>query len=199
MRIQLLCAALPVLAAIGLATGCNTSQEPAAAFSTATEAWAQDDQLVFAGQVVALDVPLRTFVLRDASGTEIEFHAQDSVRGFDQTRLGERLEVDYRTDVTVAVEPPGGDQPGAYIKAVRHVPHPGQGPEANTIDMVTVIAPIVSVDPSVHSVTVRDPAGRQWVIRLSDPHERVALASVKPGDLLRLQFIDGEAVAIRRL
>jgi len=153
--------------------------------------------ITLSGKVVALDSPRRVFTVEGADGNRVEFHADDSVRNFNQIHVGDRLELDYLEAVTMSLEPAGTEAPGAYRKQDEAVARPGQKPGVGASDVVTIVAPVLAVDTVRNTLTVRGPEGRAVELDVQQPEHRARLAKVKVGDLLKVVFTDAVAVAIR--
>jgi len=155
------------------------------------------DVITVSGKIVALDQPARELTVEGPDGRRVQLHAGDEVRNFNKIHVGDSLEVDYLEAVTVSLEPAGSDEPGAYRKEDGAVAKRGQKPGVAASDVVTIVAPVIAVDPAHNTLTVRGPEGRAVKLAVREPEHQAKLGQVKVGELLKVVFTDAAAVAIR--
>lgn len=182
---------LPLALALVLATACSTTPPETGPQETAAVA------LQVTGKVTALDSPSRVFTVQDETGREREVHADETVRNFDQIRVGDTIVLDYLSAVTIDIAPAGSAEPGAYIKEDQKVAKPGDRPGYGKSEVVTVLAPIEAIDTVNNTVTVRGPRGNVVTLDVKKPEHQARLKQLKVGDMLRVAFTEAAAVQIR--
>lgn len=184
-------APLALAFALALGAGCSTTPADTGPSETAAVELSVD------GEVTKLDTPLRLFTVRGPDGREVEVHADESVRNFDQIRVGDVVNLTYLRAVTVDIQPAGSAEPGAYIKQDQDVAKTGEKPRAGASEVVTVLAPIRAIDVANHTVTVEGPRGNVVTLDVVKPEHRARLPQLKVGDMLRIAFTEAAAVEVR--
>ena len=189
---------LAVALAIALASGCSTNPpaDTAAARAPSPSATAAVAMTV-EGQVTDIDTPNRLITVRGADGNEVEVHADDSVRNFEQIRKGDIVALDYLRAVTVDIQPAGSAEPGAFIQQGQDVAKTGERPRFGTAEVVTVLAPIRAIDLVNHTITVEGPRGNVVTLDVQKPEHRARMSELKVGDMLRVAFTEAAAVSVR--
>lgn len=183
---------LPLALSLSLATGCSTA--PAA------DAGPQETaavQLSVEGEVTDINTPSRLITVRGPDGNAVEVHADETVRNFDQVRVGDRVTLDYVRAVTVDIQPAGSAEPGAYIKQDQDLAKTGERPRVGTAEVVTVLAPIRAIDTANNTITVEGPRGNVVTLDVRRPEHRARLSQLKVGDMLRIAFTEAAAVQVR--
>jgi hypothetical protein len=182
---------LPLALCIAFAAGCaSTPADEGPSETAAVEVTAE-------GEVVALDSPSRLFTVRDSAGNEVQVHADETVRNFEQIRVGDVVTLDYVRAVTVDIQPAGSAKPGAYIKQDQDVAKTGERPRLGTREVVTVLAPIRAIDTANNTVTVEGPRGNVVTLDVVRPEHQARLGQLKVGDMLRVAFTEAAAVQVR--
>lgn len=188
---------LAIALAIAFASGCSShppADTPARAPSpSATAAVA----MTVEGQVTEIDTPNRLITVRGADGNEVEVHADETVRNFEQIRKGDIVALDYLRAVTVDIQPAGSAEPGAFIQQGQDVAKTGERPRFGTAEVVTVLAPIRAIDLANHTITVEGPRGNVVTLDVQKPEHRARLPELKVGDMLRIAFTEAAAVSVR--
>ncbi|HEY0501908.1 MAG TPA: hypothetical protein VGD42_00310 [Lysobacter sp.] len=154
-------------------------------------------QVSVEGQVTDIDTPSRLITVRGPDGKEVEVHADDTVRNFEQVRVGDKVTLDYLRAVTVDIQPAGTAEPGAYIKQDQDVARTGEKPRVGASEVVTVLAPIRAIDVAHNTVTVEGPRGNVVTLDVVKPEHRARLPQLKVGDMLRIAFTEAAAVQVR--
>lgn len=184
-------APLALAFALALGAGCSTTPADTGPQETAAIELSVD------GEITKLDTPSRLLTLRGPDGREVEVHADDSVRNFDQIRVGDVVNLTYLRAVTVDIQPAGSAEPGAYIKQDQDVAKTGEKPRAGASEVVTVLAPIRAIDIANNTVTVEGPRGNVVTLDVVKPEHRARLPQLKVGDMLRIAFTEAAAVEVR--
>ncbi|MFC3550429.1 hypothetical protein ACFOLC_05315 [Lysobacter cavernae] len=182
---------LPLALTLALATACSTAPaDDGPREVTAVEVSVN-------GTVTAIDTPLRLVTIRDDGGAQLQVHADEDVRNFEQIRVGDTVSVDYLRAVAIDIQPAGSAKPGAYIKQDHDVAKLGDKPGASASETVTVLAPIQAIDTANNTVTVQGPRGNVVTLDVVEPEHRARLGQLKVGDMLRVAFTEAAAVEIR--
>lgn len=191
MKTIVLSRLVPLALALALAAGCSTTPAPQGPTEVAAV------QLTVEGEVTKIDTPSRLITVRGPDGNEIEVHADDTVRNFDQVRMGDRVSLDYLRAVTIDIQPAGSAEPGAYIKQDQDVARTGERPRVGASEVVTVLAPIRAIDVANNTVTVEGPRGNVVTLDVVKPEHRARLPQLKVGDMLRIAFTEAAAIQVR--
>ena len=149
------------------------------------------------GKVTNIDTPNRLITVQGPDGNEVEVHADETVRNFDQIRKGDTVSLDYLRAVTVDIQPAGSAEPGAYMKQKEMAAKPGERPKAGAAEVVTVLAPIRAIDTKNNTITVEGPRGNVVTLDVRKPEYQARLPNLKVGDMLRVAFTEAAAVQVR--
>lgn len=183
--------ALSLALILAMVAACSTTPEA----QTPTEVAAVE--ITASGTVTAIDTPNRLITIRDESNEEVQVHADETVRNFDQIRVGDVVSLDYRRSVAVDIQPAGSGEAGAYIKEDEDVAKLGEKPRAGVSQTVTVLAPILAIDTARNTITVKGPRGNVVELDVVRPEHQARLSQLKVGDLLRVAFTEAAAVSVR--
>ena len=183
--------ALSLALTVAMLAACSTAPEA----ETPTEVAAV--QITASGTVTAIDTPNRLITIRNQSNEEVQVHADETVRNFDQIRVGDVVSLDYKRSVAVDIQPAGSAEPGAYIKEDEDVAKIGEKPRAGMSQTVTVLAPILAIDTTNNTITVKGPRGNVVELDVVRPEHQARLSQLKVGDILRVAFTEAVAVSVR--
>lgn len=143
--------------------------------------------------VESVNQQTREVVLRGADGRLAHVTAGPDVRNLAQLRAGDRVVIEFRESLALAIAPPGAAPPPEGI-VVEGRAEPGQRPAAVAGEAVRLRVRIIAFNPEDGRVTFQAPAGmRSTIIR--DPAVRAFAAGLRPGD--EVDIVWAEAVAIR--
>ena len=183
--------ALSLALTLAMAAACSTAPEA----ETPTEVAAVE--ITASGTVTAIDTPNRLITIRNQTNEEVKVHADETVRNFDQIRVGDVVSLDYKRSVAVDIQPAGSAEPGAYIKEDEDVAKLGEKPRAGMSQTVTVLAPILAIDTARNTITVKGPRGNVVELDVVRPEHQARLSQLKVGDILRVAFTEAAAVSVR--
>ena len=184
----------PLLLALTLAVGAGAaSASPPDPERSETAAVA----VTVEGKVTNIDTPSRLITVQGPDGNEVEVHADETVRNFDQIRKGDVVSLDYLRAVTVDIQPAGSAEPGAYIKQKEGVGKLGEKPKVGAAEVVTVLAPIRAIDTKNNTITVEGPRGNVVTLDVRKPEYQARLPNLKVGDMLRVAFTEAAALQVR--
>jgi len=185
---------LALAVTMALATACSTTT-PAAAADHPSETVAMSVQAT--GKIVNIDSPSRLVTIEGEDGKQVEVHADETVRNFDQVHVGDVVQIDYVNAVTIDIQPAGSAEPGAYIKEGQDVAKTGEKPRYGKAEVVTVLAPIEAIDTVNNTITVKGPRGNVVTLDVKKPEHQARLKNLKVGDMLRIAFTEAAAVSIK--
>ncbi len=158
------------------------SQKPVTASAVATAT----------ATVQAIDSANRIITLRSEDGTEDMMYVPTDVTRFDQVKVGDKLKVRYHESMVFQVRKPGEtpNKPGDAVNASKT---PGAKPGAQMSRQITATVDVVSVDPSVPSITVKTADGRTVTRKIENKKN---IEGVKAGDKIDITFTQAALVAI---
>lgn len=183
--------ALSLALTVAMLAACSTAPEA----ETPTEVAAV--QITASGTVTAIDTPNRLITVRNQNNEEVQVHADETVRNFDQIRVGDVVSLDYTRSIAVDIQPAGSAEAGAYIKEDEDVAKLGEKPRAGVSETVTVLAPILAIDTTNNTITVKGPRGNVVELDVVRPEHQARLSQLKVGDILRVAFTEAVAVSVR--
>lgn len=151
------------------------------------------------GTVTAIDVANRLVTLETGTGLRaLPVHPE--VADLEHLRVGDVIDVRYHRSILFDIQPAGTAEPGAYISEEGRAVDRDEGVPARIgQQVVTVLAEVVEVDASAGSFSVRGPAGNVRTLHAETPRHVEAVARIRVGDLLRVRFREGLAVALARV
>jgi hypothetical protein len=141
--------------------------------------------------VEAIDAKTRRVTIRGPEGNTISFKADDSLKNFDQIKVGDRITVDYFNSIAIEVIKMGTAESGqeSVVEAVE----PGEKPTIASMTKTTIVATVMAIDHSAPSITLKDSKGKLTKVQVRHP-ERLKL--VKVGDTLKITFKDAVVVSV---
>jgi len=192
-----------MLALLGLAGGARAAMaagdtdeasDKAEASSPTEHATAPARHVRMTGTVADMDKRTRNLVIMDDKGERMSIRVPQSVKGFDKISEGDRVALNYRGSIAVAVQRPGDNaKPGKAGQASNGTSPPAC--EGN----VRSSANVVSVDPAHGTLTFRGAANRTETVTAVDPAVEEKLGTLHPGDLIDLTYTEPVASSIALL
>ena len=134
------------------------------------------ETMTLTGSVEAINPDTRTLTIRIADQYYKELEVPQSVKGFSNVKVGDRLSFRYYDNVVLVLKKQG--EPDVNTDAASLTP----GVPGRTDTMArqrTVTATITAIDENIPSVTFTGPRGRMYSSVVKD---RKALSRVKVGD-----------------
>jgi hypothetical protein len=173
---------LSVAAALLLTGGVAVAQAPSTKEQAPKSASGAQAASITAS-VEAIDRAGRMLTLKGPKGNLVDVYVDESRKGFDQLKVGDRITATYYESVLVQVRKPGDKAPApGDVAAAAQKPGGGGGAIAR---QMTATVTIAAIDPAVPSVTVKDEKGREYSMRVEQPKR---LAAVKVGDTVDVTF-----------
>jgi hypothetical protein len=168
---------------LALAAGC-ASQKPSGKMEDKAEARAT---------VSAVDVGAREVTLKTESGEEVVLEVPDTVKNFDQIRVGDLVLVSYTKALAWQVKPAGQGTPGVSADADLTTSKPGDKPGGTAGKTVKVTTTITGIDLANGTVTLTGPGGGSQTIKARDPAN---LKKVQVGDLVDITYTEAVAISV---
>lgn len=152
----------------------------------------KSDTATATATVQAIDSTSRILTLRSEDGTEDMMYVPAEVKRFDQVKVGDKLKIRYHESLVFQVRKPGeaSNKPGDSATASRT---PGAKPGAQMARQLTATVDVVSVDPSVPSITVKTADGRTVTRKIEDKKN---IEGVKAGDKIDITYTQAALMAI---
>ncbi len=148
------------------------------------------------GTITAIDPVDRMISLLGEEGNVVVVQAGEQVHNFAQLEVGDTVTLMYHRSVAFDLQPAGSGEAGAYIAQDAARAEEGQKPAGIIGETVTVLAPIVAIDRSANTVSVRGPRGNVQMIDVLKPEYQKQLGKLKIGDLLRITYTEAMAVSV---
>jgi Cu/Ag efflux protein CusF len=143
--------------------------------------------------VTAVDPATRTVTLKGKDGKVKEVAMGAEVRNFDQLKVGDVVQVEYKEALALSLKKDGGPPASAAQKETVSRAAPGAKPGGSAAREVTVTADVVAVNPSAKTVTLRGPAGNLVDMMVEDPAQ---LKGIKKGDQVQAVYTEALAVSV---
>jgi Cu/Ag efflux protein CusF len=155
---------------------------------SATAAFAQErtplsvtEAVTVKATIEEIDKENRIVTLRGPRGYLIDVKADESIKRFDELKVGDVVSATYSESIAVHVRKPGEPEPDKERVIVR----PQSKPGASVEDVRTMTVTVEEVDRSVPSVTIKDSQGNVRSYRVRDPQR---LEGVKVGDKVDIYY-----------
>jgi len=142
--------------------------------------------------VTDIDRSARTATIKTADGESTTVDVPQSVKEFDTLKKGDKVDIDYYRSIGVSMAP-SGSKPSMTMSSGADV-DVGGGLKGHKM---TINAKVVSVDPDANTVTFKGPKGNETTIDVQDPALQAKLPSLKPGQVVRFDYVEAVAAAIR--
>lgn len=139
-------------------------------------------------EVTAIDKGARKITVKMPDGEKSQISVASDVQEFDKLKVGDKIEIDYMQSVAVGLLP-AGTKPSMTETAAS-----GPGLAGR---QVSVSAEVIKVDPATNQVTFKGPKGTHRVVTVQDPDLQAKLPSLKPGQVVVLQYTEAVATAIQ--
>lgn len=142
-------------------------------------------------QIVGIDAGNRSLTLKGPQGNAVVVLVGQQVAGFDQLKLGDRVDVLYKNALLVKAERVTGADKGIRERVVTQAYAPASGGFASA-RQVDVLATVQKIDRKKRLVTLR---GAQQTQTLEVGPD-VDLKDVKVGDTIHAVFVSAAAVQV---
>jgi Cu/Ag efflux protein CusF len=143
--------------------------------------------------VQKIDKAKREVTLKKKDGTEVVIEAPESVRNFDQIKVGDIVTAKYTQSVAVTVrktdEPPSATGRVAITRAPL-----GEKPSAGHTATVEITAEVKKIDRDKREVTLIGPEGNSRVVKV--PEEVKKFDDLKEGDHVVVTATESIAISV---
>jgi hypothetical protein len=131
--------------------------------------------------IEAIDKTNRIVTLKGPKGRLIDVKADESVKRFDELKVGDVVSATYSESIAVHVRKPGDPAPDKERVVVRPQSRPG----ASVEDIKTMTVTVEEIDRSVPSITIKDSQGNTRSYKVRDPKR---LEGVNVGDKVDIYY-----------
>jgi Cu/Ag efflux protein CusF len=142
-------------------------------------------------QIVGIDPGTRTLTLKGPGGNALVVLVSQQVAGFEQLKIGDRVDVLYKNALLVKAEKVTGADKGVRARVDTQVYAPASG-GFGSAQQVEVLATVQKIDRKKRLVTVRGAYQTQTLEVGPD----VDLKDVKVGDTIHAVFVSAAAVQV---
>jgi len=135
--------------------------------------------------VKTVDQQTRMVTLEALDGHTVALKVGAQVRSLPQVRPGDTVLAHYYTSTAYMLAPPGTKLPDDSVTLVGGRATPGEKPGAAVADKLVVSGLVVGVDPTLHTVSLVDPAGGLVrSINVVTPEGQQSMKLIKIGDTI---------------
>jgi hypothetical protein len=131
--------------------------------------------------IESIDKANRTVTLKGPQGILFKVKADESVKRFDELKVGDVVSATYSQSVAIHIRKPGEPAPDRQRIIVRPQVRPGTKVE----DVQTMTVTVEAIDRTTPSVTVKDEAGEVNTYKVSDVSR---LEGVNVGDKVDIYY-----------
>ncbi len=143
-------------------------------------------------KVTGIDTTERVLTLQTGEGQTSSVKVPAEIKGFEQVKVGDTVDVEYYEGIAVSMLPPGS-KPSMSQRQTKSV---GGGNGAAVADETTVSAEILAVDLGQNIVSFKSPNGTRTV-QVRDPRLQHLLLSLKPGQVVQVTYRQATAASLR--
>jgi hypothetical protein len=185
--------ALAIAAASGLSPTLAWSADPATKPVVAGGA-ADGVRITVVGEITAVDAAARTVSIKGPQGNIGDYAVDPSVRNLEQVKVGDRVQLDYRAAVGLALVK-GGDGIREKVEAdSTATSKDGAKPGGAVLKTTTIVANVLSVDKKRKLVKLQGPEGRVVDVQVRDPK---VLKEVKANDQVVAKVTESVAINVK--
>lgn len=147
------------------------------------------------GVVEAVNAANKIVTIRTIGRDEVVvMKVGDEVRNLDQVNVGDRVIVEFLEALAVDLKKGGGLEPKAGAMTAAARAEKGEKPGAGVVDLVTVVATIVGIDPDEPSVLLKGPEGNVVEVVVQHPEK---LEKVDLGDQIVITYTQAVAISVK--
>lgn len=165
---------------------------------TAVEVKKGTDQATVSGTakvkatVVGIDVATRTVTLKTNKGKVVELEVGTEARNFDQIKVGDIVNAEYKESLTLSLRK-GGGKASVKQSETANRSAPGAKPGGTLGREVRVLANVVAINPQTKMVTVKGPQGNTVDLMVDSPD---TLKNIKKGDQVEADYTEALAISV---
>ena len=185
--------ALAIAAASGLAPtlawSADTATKPVVAGGAADGV-----RITVVGEITAVDAAARTVSIKGPQGNIGDYAVDPSVRNLEQVKVGDRVQLDYRAAVGLALVK-GGDGIREKVEGESvNTAQAGAKPGGAVLKTTTIVANVLSVDKKRKLVKLQGPEGRVVDVQVRDAK---LLKEVKANDQVVAKVTESVAINVK--
>lgn len=144
-------------------------------------------------QVVGIDKAARTVTLKGPKGNVFDVVAGDTVKNFDQIKVGDSLVVRYVEALTLELKKSKVAGSDIQVREEAAKAKPGERPAVAGGRQVTAIADVVGVDPAKSTITLKGPRGNEVTLKVGNPDQ---FKVVRKGDQVEVTYTEALALSV---
>lgn len=182
------------LAVIASCTAASAQDTPAASKPSVASAKAGAVLVSATGEIVEVDQQARIVVIKGPQGNVGAYSVDPAVKNFDQVKVGDRVRLDYKVGIALALRKGGDSIREKVEKESAAVAAPGSKPGAAATKTTTLVANVVSVNRAKKFATLKGPEGRVADVAIQDPQ---VLKDIKAGDQVVAVVTASVAVSVK--
>lgn len=185
--------AIAITTAAGLAPMHAWSADPAAKPVVAGGA-ADGVRITVVGEITAVDAAARTVSIKGPSGNIGDYAVDPSVRNLEQVKVGDRVQLDYRAAVGLALVKHGDGIREKVEADSTATAKDGAKPGGAVLKTTTIVANVLSVDKKRKLVKLQGPEGRVVDVQVRDAK---VLKEVKANDQVVAKVTESVAINVK--
>ena len=160
----------------------------------APESGMRAEMIDVTAKVVDIDYTTRKVTLEDAGGT-LTVRIDDAVENLKNVKKGDKVAIQYQQIVSWKLLKKKVKPTETVSKTI--TTEPGQKkPDVTRMTETTIIATIKSIDKQVPSVTLKEPDGEPFTIKIRNP---AVLEGVKVGNQVELTYMELLAAKVEKV
>jgi hypothetical protein len=149
--------------------------------------------------VKTVDLSTRTVTLATPAGDTVLLKVGEEVRNLPQVRPGDTVVAHYYTSSAYVLAPSGTKLPDDSLTVAGARAAPGEKPGAAAGSKMVVSGMVVGVDPTLHTVSLVDPAGGQVrTISVVTPEGQKSMRFIKIGDTITAIITEAVLVGVEQ-
>jgi O-phosphoseryl-tRNA(Cys) synthetase len=143
-------------------------------------------------KVLSVDQKTRKVKIETTDGKKYSFVAGPNVVNLPQVKKGDIITAVYTEAIGYEVRK-HNKQTGVAVTDAAAAAQPGQMPAGAVMQQTTVAVTITAIDPTVPSVTFKNPEGEIKTIKIKDPQK---LVGVNVGDVVDITYTEALAIKV---
>jgi Cu/Ag efflux protein CusF len=143
-------------------------------------------------KVISIDQKTRKVKIKTDDGKKYSFVAGPNVVNLAQVKKGDMITAVYTEAIGYEVRK-HNKQTGVAVTDAAAAAQPGQMPAGAVMQQTTVAVTITAIDPTVPSVTFKNPDGEIKTIKIKDPQK---LVGVNVGDVVDITYTEALAIKV---
>jgi hypothetical protein len=147
--------------------------------------------------VKAIDLQTRTVTLEGSGGNTITLKVGDQVQNLPQVRPGDSVIAHYYASAAYVLAPPGTKLPDDSVAVAGARAPAGEKPAGALGSRIVVTGLVVSVDPTLHTISLVDPSGGAIrSVNVVTPEGQQNMKFIKIGDTITAIITEAVLVGV---